>query len=179
MHPARRAELTHHAGHRYALNKCLLGTSKGGLKPSMSTKPKTNAMRVLERAGIPFQIREYELDEEHFSAERVAALVGMAPETVFKTLIAHGDKTGYLFAMIPASTELDLRTLAAASGNKRVELASLRDVLELTGYMRGAVTPLAAKRAYRSSSTKPWNSGRRWRSAAVSAACRSCWPHPT
>ena len=76
---------------------------------SMSTKVKTNAMRVLERAGIPFEIREYELDEEHFSAERVAALVGMAPETVFKTLIAHGDKTGYLFALIPAGTELDLR----------------------------------------------------------------------
>ena len=111
----------------------------------MSTKVKTNAMRVLERAGIPFQIREYELDEEHFSAERVAALVGMAPETVFKTLIAHGDKIGYLFALIPAGTEIDLRTLAAASGNKRVELAPLRDVLELTGYVRGAVTPLAAK----------------------------------
>jgi Cys-tRNA(Pro)/Cys-tRNA(Cys) deacylase len=114
----------------------------------MSTKPKTNAMRVLERAGIAFETREYELDEEHFSAERVAALVGMAPETVFKTLIAHGDKTGYLFAMIPAGTELDLRALAAASGNKRVELAPLRDVLDLTGYVRGAVTPLAAKRAY-------------------------------
>ena len=117
-------------------------------KRSMSTKVKTNAMRVLERAGIPFQIREYELDEEHFSAERVAALVGMAPETVFKTLIAHGDKTGYLFALIPAGTELDLRSLAAVSGNKRVELAPLRDVLDLTGYVRGAVTPLAAKRAY-------------------------------
>ena len=114
----------------------------------MSTKIKTNAMRVLERAGISFEIREYELDEEHFSAERVATLVGMAPETVFKTLIAHGDKTGYLFAMIPAGTELDLRPLAAAFGNKRVELAPLRDVLDLTGYVRGAVTPLAAKRAY-------------------------------
>ena len=114
----------------------------------MSTKVKTNAMRVLERAGIPFEVREYELDEEHFSAERVAALVGMAPETVFKTLIAHGDKTGYLFALIPAGTELDLRSLASVSGNKRVELAPLRDVLELTGYVRGAVTPLAAKRAY-------------------------------
>ncbi len=114
----------------------------------MSTKIKTNAMRVLERAGISFEIRDYELDEEHFSAERVAVLVGMAPETVFKTLIVHGDQTGYLFAMIPAGTELDLRSLATVSGNKRVELAPLRDVLDLTGYVRGAVTPLAAKRAY-------------------------------
>ena len=114
----------------------------------MTMTAKTNAMRVLERAGVAFSLREYELDEEHFSAERVAALVGMPPETVFKTLIAHGDKTGYLFAMIPAGTELDLRNLATASGNKRVELAPLRDVLELTGYVRGAVTPLAAKRAY-------------------------------
>jgi Cys-tRNA(Pro)/Cys-tRNA(Cys) deacylase len=105
-------------------------------------------MRALQRAGVAFECREYDLDEEHFSAERVAALIGMAPETVFKTLIAHGDRTGYLLAMIPADTELDLRSLAAASGNKRVELAPLRDVLELTGYVRGAVTPLAAKRAY-------------------------------
>ena len=76
------------------------------LNDQMSTKVKTNAMRVLERVGILFEIREYEFDEDHFSAERVAALVGMAPETVFKTLIAHGDKTGYLFALIPAGMEL-------------------------------------------------------------------------
>ena len=114
----------------------------------MSGLAKTNAMRVLERAGVSFQLREYQLDEEEFSAERVAALVGMAPETVFKTLIAHGDQTGYLFALIPAGTELDLKALATASGNKRAELAPLRDVLEVTGYPRGAVTVLAARRAY-------------------------------
>lgn len=114
----------------------------------MSSPAKTNAMRVLERAGVAFELREYHLEEEAFSAERVAALVGMAPETVFKTLIAYGDSTGYLFALIPAGTELDLKALAAASGNKRVELAPLRDVLEVTGYMRGAVTVLAAKRTY-------------------------------
>lgn len=114
----------------------------------MSGSAKTNAMRVLERAGVLFELRTYHLDEEEFSAERVAALVGMAPETVFKTLIAHGDQTGYLFALIPAGTELDLKALAAVSGNKRVELAPLRDVFEVTGYMRGAVTLLAARRAY-------------------------------
>jgi len=67
---------------------------------------------------------------------------------VFKTLITQGDRTGHLFALIPAGTELDLKLLAESSGNKRVEMVPLRQVLELTGYMRGAVTPLAAKRAY-------------------------------
>lgn len=114
----------------------------------MSSPTKTNAMRVLERAGVAFELREYHLEEDEFSAERVAELVGMAPETVFKTLIAHGDQTSHLFALIPAGTELDLKALATLSGNKRAELAPLRDVLDLTGYPRGAVTVLAAKRPY-------------------------------
>lgn len=114
----------------------------------MSSPAKTNAMRVLERAGIAFELRQYHLDEAEFSAERVADLLGMPRETVFKTLIAQGDQTGYLFALIPAGTELDLKTLAGVSGNKRVELVPLRDVLEVTGYPRGAVTVLAAKRGY-------------------------------
>lgn len=116
----------------------------------MSGPAKTNAMRLLERAGVSYQLRDARrhLDEEEFSAERVAMLLGMAPETLFKTLIAQGDQTGYLFALIPAGTELDLKALAAASGNKRVELVPLRDVLEVTGYPRGAVTVLAAKRAF-------------------------------
>lgn len=109
---------------------------------------KTNAIRVLEAAGIPFEARHYELDEAHFSAEQVAQAVGMAPETVFKTLIVEGEQTGHLFAVIPAGTELDLRLLAAASGNKKIRLVPLRDVLALTGYVRGAVTVLAARRQY-------------------------------
>jgi len=109
---------------------------------------KTNAARILEQAGVAFELREYHFDEEHFSAESVAAELGMPPETVFKTLIALGDATGPLFAVIPAGTELDLRALAAASGNRRIEMAPLRDVLDLTGYMRGAVTVPGAKRAY-------------------------------
>jgi len=109
---------------------------------------KTNAVRILEGAGVAFDLREYYFDEEHFNAEMVANELRMAPETVFKTLIAHGDRTGYLFALIPANTELDLRALADVSGNKRIEMAPLRDVRDLTGYMRGAVTVLGAKRAY-------------------------------
>lgn len=109
---------------------------------------KTNAVRLLERAGIPFELRSYGVDRDHLNAEQVAAALKMPPEMVFKTLITRGDGTGHLFALIPAGTELDLKLLAEASGNKRVEMVPLRQVLELTGYMRGAVTPLAAKRGY-------------------------------
>jgi Cys-tRNA(Pro)/Cys-tRNA(Cys) deacylase len=109
---------------------------------------KTNAVRALDRAGVAYELRSYQLTEEEFSAERVAQELQMPPETIFKTLIAIGEQTGPLFAIIPAGTELNLRSLAAASRNKRVALAPLRDVLALTGYMRGAVTALAAKHAY-------------------------------
>jgi Cys-tRNA(Pro)/Cys-tRNA(Cys) deacylase len=115
----------------------------------MKTSPtKTNAVRVLDRAGVRYELRQYELAAEDFSAEAVAVLLGMATETIFKTLLAHGDVIGHLFALVPASSELDLRTLATASGNKRVELAPQRELFDLTGYMRGAVTPLAAKKSY-------------------------------
>jgi Cys-tRNA(Pro)/Cys-tRNA(Cys) deacylase len=109
---------------------------------------KTNAMRVLERAGISFDLREYTYDERTFSAEDAAAQLGMAPETVFKTLLLRGDRSGYLFALIPAGAEVDLRGLALASGDKRVELVPQREVQGLTGYLRGAVTVLAARHAY-------------------------------
>jgi Cys-tRNA(Pro)/Cys-tRNA(Cys) deacylase len=72
----------------------------------------------------------------------------MAPEAVFKTLITHGDTTGYLFALLPAGTELDPRMLATASGNKRVEMVALKDVQAATGYIRGGVSPLAARKSY-------------------------------
>lgn len=109
---------------------------------------KTNAVRLLERAGIICELREYLVDESDLSAERAAVKLGMPPETVFKTLITQGDQTGYLFALLPAGTELDPRLLAKASGNKRVEVLPLREVQAVTGYIRGAVTPLAAKKAY-------------------------------
>jgi Cys-tRNA(Pro)/Cys-tRNA(Cys) deacylase len=109
---------------------------------------KTNAVRVLDKAGVTYELRQYQIDESDLSAERAAAKLGMAPETVFKTLITRGDRTGPLLALIPAGTELDQRALGEASGNKRVEMAPLREVLDLTGYMRGAVSPLAVKKPY-------------------------------
>lgn len=109
---------------------------------------KTNAVRVLERAGIPFELREYVYDEATFSAEDAAQQVGMPADAVFKTLVLNDERNGHLFALIPASTELDLRTLAQAAGRKRVQMAPQREVQTLTGYLRGAVTVLAAKHAF-------------------------------
>ena len=109
---------------------------------------KTNAVRALDRAGVIYELRAYEIDESDLSAERASAKLGMAEETVFKTLITRGDRSGPLLACIPAGTELDLRALGEASGNKRLEMVPLREVLDLTGYVRGAVTPLATKKPY-------------------------------
>src|ERR1017187_4568149 len=109
---------------------------------------KTNAARMLDRAGIHYELREYEVDENDLSAPHVAAAIGMPPEQVFKTLVVRGDRTGVLLASIPASAELDLRALAAASGNKKVELVAVKEVLGLTGYIRGGVSPVGTRKPY-------------------------------
>jgi Cys-tRNA(Pro)/Cys-tRNA(Cys) deacylase len=109
---------------------------------------KTNAMRLLDGNAISYQLHTYPLDEEDISAERVAELLDMAPERIFKTLIARGDRTGPMLVLAPAGTEVDLRALARHSGNKRVEMVPQREVLALTGYVRGAVTPLGIPRSY-------------------------------
>lgn len=109
---------------------------------------KTNAARILDSMGIHYELREYEVDENDLSAPHVAAKVGMPPEQVFKTLVARGDRTGVLMACIPANTELDLKALAAASGNKKVELVAMKEVLPLTGYIRGGVSPIGTRKPY-------------------------------
>jgi len=109
---------------------------------------KTNALRILEGAGIGYELREYAVDEQDLSAVHVAESIGLPPGQVFKTLVARGDKTGVLLASIPADMELDLKALAAASGNKRVDLVPVKDVLGLTGYVRGGVSPIGARKAY-------------------------------
>lgn len=110
--------------------------------------PKTNAARILDAAGIRYSIREYEVDESDLSAPHVAEAVGMPPEQVFKTLVARGDQTGVLMACIPANSELDLKALAKASGNRKVELVAVKEVLGLTGYIRGGVSPVGTKKPY-------------------------------
>ncbi|SRR6266536_650338 len=107
---------------------------------------KTNAARILDRAGIPYELRAYVADEEDISAPHVAEATALPPEQVFKTLPARGDRTGVLLACIPGSAELDLKALADASDNRKVELAALKDVLGLTGYIRGGVSPRGTKK---------------------------------
>lgn len=109
---------------------------------------KTNAARILDAAAIPYELREYAVDEDDLSAPRVAEKIGMPPEQVFKTLVARGDRTGVLIACIPANAELDLKALAAASGNKSVELVALKEILALTGYIRGGVSPIGTRKPY-------------------------------
>ena len=109
---------------------------------------KTNAARILEGLGIAFELHTAEVDESDLSAVAMAQKLGVDPGRVFKTLVARGDKTGVLMACIPAAAELDLKALAAASGNKHVEMVPLKEVRPLTGYIRGGCSPLGAKKAY-------------------------------
>ena len=109
---------------------------------------KTNALRLIAQAGIQYTTREYSLPIEEFTAERVAELVGMEPDQVFKTLVAIGDRNGPCFAVIPANTELDLKALAIAHRDRKMHLAALRDVMPLTGYERGSVTVIGAKKHF-------------------------------
>ena len=109
---------------------------------------KTNAMRILDTLGIHYDIREYEVDPDDLSAEKVAGAIGMPPEQVFKTLVARGDRHGVLLAVVAANAELDFKALARQSNNRTVELVSLKEVQPLTGYIRGGVTALAGKRDY-------------------------------
>jgi len=109
---------------------------------------KTNAVRALEGAGIRYDLRTYGVDEGDLSAVHVATAIGLPPEQVFKTLVVRGDRTDVILACIPANAELDLKALAGASGNKRVELAAVKEVLGLTGYIRGGVSPLGTKKAF-------------------------------
>lgn len=109
---------------------------------------KTNAVRLLEAQGVPFALREYEVDPEDLAAESVARKIGMPPEEVFKTLVARGDKHGVCLAVIPGNCELDLKALAKATGDKKIDTVPLKEVEPLTGYIRGGVTALACKRPY-------------------------------
>ncbi|HEY2019301.1 MAG TPA: Cys-tRNA(Pro) deacylase [Bryobacteraceae bacterium] len=109
---------------------------------------KTNAARLLDQAGVHYELREYPVDEDDLSAPHVAEAIGMPLDQVFKTLVVRGDRTGVLLACLPGSAELDLRALASASGNKKVELVAVKEVLGLTGYIRGGVSPFGTRKPY-------------------------------
>jgi Cys-tRNA(Pro)/Cys-tRNA(Cys) deacylase len=109
---------------------------------------KTNAVRALEDKGIRFELRTYEVDPEDLSAETVARKVGMPLEQVFKTLVVKGDRHGVCLVVVPGNAELDLKALARLTGDRKMELAPLREVQPLTGYIRGGVTALACRKDY-------------------------------
>jgi len=109
---------------------------------------KTNAARMLDRLGIRYELREYEVDPDNLSAENVAAKVNLPLDQVWKTLVARGDRTGVLFAVLPGSGSLDLKALARLTGDRRVETVALKEVQPLTGYIRGGVTVLGARKPY-------------------------------
>ena len=108
---------------------------------------KTNAVRA-RRLGVRYELREYEVDPDDLAAETVARKVGMPAEQVFKTLVARGDKHGVCLAVVPGNCELDLKALARATGDKKIDTVPLKEVEPLTGYIRGGVTALACKKAY-------------------------------
>ena len=132
---------------------------------------KTNAARILDRAGIAYELLEYAVDQSDLSAPHVAAAVGLPPEQVFKTLVARGDRSGVVLAVIPASAELGLKALAAASGNKNIDLVPLKEVLVLTGYIRGGVSPIGTRKPYPVFLDE---TAELWDQIAVSAGRRGC-----
>ena len=109
---------------------------------------KTNAMRLLDAAGIAYRTAEYEYDESDLSGKHAAQQVGLPEEQVFKTLVTRGDKTGLLVFCIPVSDELDLRRAASVSGNKKLEMIHVKELLPLTGYIRGGCSPIGMKKKY-------------------------------
>ena len=113
------------------------------------TTHKTNAARLLDGLGIGYELRTYAVDPEDLTAASVAQKIAMPLEQVFKTLVTVAAGGEHLFAVVPGDAELDLKKLAAAAGVKKVELASLKEVEPLTGYVRGGVTVMAAKKAFR------------------------------
>ncbi len=105
-------------------------------------------MRILEGMQIPFEVRAYEVDEEHLDAVTVAEKVGLPPEQVFKTLLVRGDRNGCAFVVIPGNMELDFKAVGKLTGDRKVEMVPLKEVTPLTGYIRGGVTVLGAKKEF-------------------------------
>ena len=110
--------------------------------------PKTNAMRMLDIARIQYEIKEYEVDENDLSGTHIADEIGLPYEMVFKTIVTKGDKTGYCVFCLPCNKEIDFKAAARASGNKSIEPLHVKDLLGITGYIRGGCSPVGMKKDY-------------------------------
>lgn len=111
-------------------------------------KEKTNVMRLLDAAGIAYRTMEYEVDEQDLSGVHVAQQLGQDPDACFKTLVLKGERTGYLVCCIPVAEELDLKKVAKAAGDKKVEMIPMKDLLPVTGYIRGGCSPVGMKKKF-------------------------------
>ena len=109
---------------------------------------KTNAARLLDAAGIAYSLVEYAVDEDHLEASHVAAQLGEDIDRVFKTLVLRGDKSGPFVCVIPGSFEVDLKVAARISGNKNCEMLHVKELLPLTGYIRGGCSPIGMKKQF-------------------------------
>lgn len=114
----------------------------------MDPHPKTNAVRMVESLGLEHTVVPYAVTDEHQDAVTVAHLLGISPNIIFKTLVAHDEKNQVFVFCVPANTELDLKKAARAAGSKRMELINLKDLLPLTGYVRGGCSPMGMKKKY-------------------------------
>ena len=109
---------------------------------------KTNVMRLLDAAGIAYRVQEYEVDENDLSGIHVANQIGEDLDSVFKTLVLKGEKRGFLVCCIPVAEELDLKKVARAVGDKKVEMIPMKDLLAVTGYIRGGCSPIGMKKKF-------------------------------
>ncbi len=109
---------------------------------------KTNVARLLDRAGIAYELVPYEVDEADLSAVHVAATLGEDVEQVFKTIVLHGDRSGHFVCVVPGDREIDLKKAARVSGNKKCELLPMKELLPVTGYIRGGCSPVGMKKPF-------------------------------
>ncbi len=122
---------------------------------------KTNAARLLDKAGIAYELVPYEVDEEHLAATHVAEQLGEDIECVFKTLVLKGDRTGFFVCVVPGNHEVDLKAAARVSGNKKADLIPMKELLSVTGYIRGGCSPIGMKKPFptyihRTAALYPW-----------------------
>ncbi len=115
---------------------------------SMAKIQKTNAARLLDKAGIAYQLIPYTVDENNLAADHVAAELGEDIRSVFKTIVLHGDRTGYFVCVVPGDKEIDLKKAAKAAGDKKAELIHMKDLLTITGYIRGGCSPIGMKKPF-------------------------------